>query len=272
MSIAKVEPLLTTRSVRGPFDYRLPESMDGVEVGSVLVVPFGRQRVKGVVVELAETSDVPEAKLAEPFEALEAGVPPELVELGRWVGEEYCSTPAARPRARRCRPGWHRGADARSVRTLTELEVEATPRGPGRRWTGRGAARAAAEGRPARRSPPGRRRPQALATTAGSDRATIRRLEERGLRHDARGRAPPAPARDLGRRRQRRRRAERRPARRGPTRSPTRSTATAASWLLHGVTGSGKTEVYLEAARAALERGQGRDRARARDRADAADR
>ena len=26
--IAKVEPLLTTRSVSGPFDYRLPESME----------------------------------------------------------------------------------------------------------------------------------------------------------------------------------------------------------------------------------------------------
>ena len=48
----------------------------------------------GVVVGLAEESELPDDRLAEPFEALEAGVPPELVELGRWVGEEYCSTPA----------------------------------------------------------------------------------------------------------------------------------------------------------------------------------
>ena len=53
MPIAKVEPLLTTRNVSGPFDYRLPETMSEVEVGSVLVVPFGRRRVVGVVVGLA---------------------------------------------------------------------------------------------------------------------------------------------------------------------------------------------------------------------------
>jgi hypothetical protein len=35
--VAKVEPLLTTRSVSGPFDYRLPEAMEGVDIGSMLV-------------------------------------------------------------------------------------------------------------------------------------------------------------------------------------------------------------------------------------------
>ena len=85
MPVAKVEPLLTTRSVSGPFDYRLPEAMEDVGVGSVLVVPFGRRRVVGVVVDLAERSELPDGRLAEPIEALEAGVPPELVELGRWV-------------------------------------------------------------------------------------------------------------------------------------------------------------------------------------------
>jgi primosomal protein N' (replication factor Y) (superfamily II helicase) len=94
VAIAKVEPLLTTRSVSGPFDYRLPERLGEVEVGSVLVVPFARRKVLGVVVDLAETSELSDDRLAEPLEALEAGVPPELVELGRWVGEEYCSTPA----------------------------------------------------------------------------------------------------------------------------------------------------------------------------------
>src|SRR4051794_18186579 len=94
MAIAKVEPLLTTRALRGPFDYRLPERLGDVHVGSVLRVPFGRQRILGVVVEVAEASDLPPERLAEPLEALEAGATPELVGLGLWLAHEYCSTPA----------------------------------------------------------------------------------------------------------------------------------------------------------------------------------
>ena len=51
MAIAKVEPLTTARALRGPFDYRLPERLGEVGVGSVLLVPFGRRRVIGVVVD-----------------------------------------------------------------------------------------------------------------------------------------------------------------------------------------------------------------------------
>ena len=68
--------------------------MAELEVGSVVRVPFGRRRVLGVVVELAETSELPPERLAEPLEALEAGVPAELVRLGLWVAREYCSTPS----------------------------------------------------------------------------------------------------------------------------------------------------------------------------------
>ena len=85
MSIAKVEPLTTARALRGPFDYRLPATMEGLEVGSIVRVPFGRQRLLGVGVELAERSELPPEKLAEPIEALEAGTPAELVRLGLWI-------------------------------------------------------------------------------------------------------------------------------------------------------------------------------------------
>src|SRR3954470_23338187 len=128
MAIAKVEPLLTTRSVSGPFDYRLPETMSDVGVGSVLVVPFGRRKVVGVVVGLADRSDLPDGRLAEPLEALEAGVPPELVGLGRWVGEEYCSTPA-RGLGLVLPPRVGTGGEGRRIKPLVELEVEATEAG-----------------------------------------------------------------------------------------------------------------------------------------------
>jgi primosomal protein N' (replication factor Y) (superfamily II helicase) len=256
--IAKVEPLLTTRNVSGPFDYRLPEAMSEVEVGSVLVVPFGRRRVVGVVVGLADRSDLPQDRLAEPLEALEAGVPPELVGLGRWVGEEYCSTPA-RGLGLVLPPGVGTGAEARRVRPLVELEVKATEKGleaiSGGERLGlrqRAVLRALAAGPKLARQ---------LAASAGSDRATLRRLEARGL----------VEAREVERRRRHRSPGV------GAVREGVELTGdqraaleavvaalpgrgeepTSRSFLLHGVTGSGKTEVYLEAAREALARDRG---------------
>jgi primosomal protein N' (replication factor Y) (superfamily II helicase) len=183
MTIAKVEPLTTARALRGPFDYRLPEEMADVEVGRVVRVPFGRQRLLGVVVELAESSELPPERLAEPLEALETGVPAELVRLGLWVAREYCSTasrglrlilpPNPGVRKRRARPRVEHegvgGGDAEAPRLLAEQERAVTE------------VVAALDGE------------------AGAPR----------------------------------------------------------SLLLHGVTGSGKTEVYLAAVEAAIARGQG---------------
>lgn len=85
--------MTTARALRGPFDYRLPEELrEGVEVGSMLVVPFGRRQILGVVTGLADRSEVSEEKLLAPLRALELGVPVDLVALAEWLAAEYCST------------------------------------------------------------------------------------------------------------------------------------------------------------------------------------
>src|SRR6476659_10431282 len=126
MAVARVEPLTTARALRGPFDYRIPAEMEEVGVGSVLRVPFGPRRILGVVVELADTSELPPERLAEPLEALEAGTPPELVRLGLWVARDYCSTPS-RGLQLVLPPGT--GAGGQRVRSRTELVVGITPAG-----------------------------------------------------------------------------------------------------------------------------------------------
>jgi primosomal protein N' (replication factor Y) len=181
--IAKVEPLTTARALRGPFDYLLPPEMAGVGVGSVVRVPFGRRRTLGVVVGLAETSELPPEKLAEPLEALEAGVPPELVRLALWIAREYCSTPSRGLRLVLPADPGVRKRRARPRVEHPEIGASATARPPLLPEQERAVERVVA----------------ALDGEAGAQRKL----------------------------------------------------------LLHGVTGSGKTEVYLAAVEAALARGRG---------------
>ncbi len=193
MSIAKVEPLTTARALRGPFDYRLPEEMSEVGVGSVVRVPFGRrQPVLGVVVEMAESSELPPERLVEPLEALETGVPVELVRLGLWVAREYCSTPArglrlVLPPGRRG-PQTPRQAAARAAR--------------GRRLGGGRAlapARAGPRGRADRRGPRRRGRGGSRAARARGHRLG----QDRGLPRRRRGGARPGQRGDRPRPRDR---------------------------------------------------------------------
>ncbi len=232
--VAKVEPITTARALRGPFDYLRP---DGVGVGSVLVVPFGHRDVVGVVVGLADESELPDDRLAAPRRVLDHDLPPELVDLARWMAVEYCSTLA---------------------RALTLVSPLPGGRAKLAWW-------ATATGEPPAGRPLSERQQALLDALAASgprpaagDLAALRRLEARGLvALDRRAVRRHVLHHAVGARR------ADAPALTGDQQrviddvTEQLGAADPVALLLHGVTGSGKTEIYLRAAAIALERGRG---------------
>jgi primosomal protein N' (replication factor Y) (superfamily II helicase) len=244
--IARVEPLTRTRAVRGPFDYRLAPGQD-VEVGSLLRVPFGARSSLGVVVALAERSELDPDRLVEPEAVIGAGVGADLVALAGWMAREYCSTPS-RALQLMLAPGASAGTGAKLA-----LVAELTPAG-----------RALLPDGGARLNDRQRGLLQALAdrgatVAAELDTPGLRRLEARGLVAIDRRARPRRPVRhEVGS-----------AAARAPELTAEQSAALARlvgalgapepghpGFLLQGVTGSGKTEVYLGAVHAALAAGR----------------
>jgi len=253
VSIARVEPLTTARALRGPFDYLIPERLGEIAVGTVLEVPFGRRRITGVVVELAENSEVPPEKLAEPIRVLGTGTTEELIGLGRWIATEYCSTPA-RGLGLVLPPGTGTGGERTRFRVEKLNSITAAGRealeGAGRL----GAKQELALQQLLEGDLTGRQ----LAARAGIDSSTLKRLEDRDLierrqvnirrRPDGAGvGAAAAQAPELTD-------AQQRAVTDlvGKLDDP----ASGEGVLLAGVTGSGKTEVYLAVVEAVLARGE----------------
>jgi primosomal protein N' (replication factor Y) len=246
--IARVEPLTRTRAVRGPFDYRLRPDQSDVGVGALLRVPFGRQTTLGVVLELARESELEPERLVEPDAVLGPGVGPDLVELAGWIAEQYCSTPA-RALGLVLPPGFasRRGRHRVLVAELTDA--------------GRSALRDGTRLTDLQRATLEQLEREGSSPAAALGNATLRRLEGRGLaalRREATTRRPATVA--VGRRLDA-----------PPELSADQHRALgtvlealgsggergARRFLLHGVTGSGKTEVYLRAVQATLEAGRG---------------
>ncbi|MFL5871657.1 MAG: primosomal protein N', partial [Solirubrobacterales bacterium] len=182
------------------------------------------------------------------------GTPAELVRLGLWVGREYCSTPS-RGLQLMLPPGT--GAAGERVRPRMEMRFRITEGGGQALADG---ARLGERQRAALEALRGGELSGAeLAAAAGAERDTLRRLEHRGLLESRTSRVVRRPSHlavEAVRARvdlnpdQRRAVAEITAALDSAEREPRRI-------LLHGVTGSGKTEVYLAAVEAALGRGRG---------------
>ena len=151
--IAQVEPLTTTRRLSGPFDYALPD--EPLDVGSVVRVPFGHQKLDGVVVGLAAESELPAERLVAPSAVREDSVPPDLVELALWMARRVRLDAGARALAR-----------AAAAREAADAPVGVAD---GAAWTGE------------RLTENQRALLERLPGPAGEDLGSLRRLEKRGL-------------------------------------------------------------------------------------------
>jgi len=83
-------------SVTGEFDYSLPPALEGgVGAGHLVAVPFGKQTVQGVILELTAAPSVAETKpvldLLDPLPVLTAA----QIALARWMAEHFLAPLAA---------------------------------------------------------------------------------------------------------------------------------------------------------------------------------
>jgi len=237
--------------LRRLFDYRAPPQAapESLRPGVRVWVPFGRRRMVGVVVETRASSDVPESKLKAAIAVIddEPVFDAPLLELLRWAADYYRHPPgeviaAALP------------APLRTGDTMLEMSE---------RWTLSAAARTGSL--PALPTRANRLREMAefldarddadaagLATVSPRWRDHIRELEKRGWVTKFRMADAPSPRPHV--------RASPGPEPTGDQRSAIDAIAGAhgrhVSFLLHGVTGSGKTEVYLRAIEEVVARGE----------------
>ena len=239
--------------LRGLYSYSVPAELAELSAGHLIEVPFGRGRRRGVVVELggrppAGVAAKPIARLVEP----EPVIRPALLATLRWAAEYYLAAPgemifAALPPVMR-RPAGR--ADPRQLAVAAAVTAAPEPAGLERR-----APRQATLLRELRDSGP--RSVAALERERSGARAALAALERKGLvtialqaqpRRPAAETLPaPAPVERLSAEQQRAL----------ETVIERLDDGAAASVLLHGVTGSGKTEVYLRAMQHALDSGRG---------------
>src|SRR6184192_3763548 len=244
--------VIIDRAIHRELDYAVPEGLrDRVEVGSRVRVPFRDKSALATVVAVTEQS---EAKGIRIIEALVGEAPilsEQLLELARWIGAYYCCPIETVMRSllpqviRRAEVGWKKQLFVQPGRKIANEEIEKLrKRAPRQAELLEAISQLEAPMRAAQ-----------LLRRTSLDNQTLRALVKRGLaelREEAVVRDPHADEEFI--------------ATSNLVLNEEQSYAlkeitqaldapeNARTILLHGVTGSGKTEIYLQAIRAALDR------------------
>ncbi len=254
MSNPSYARVIIDRSIHRELDYLIPDTLaEKVSIGSRVRVPFRERSALATVVALPLETD---ATGLRPIEALVGDKPalsPKLVELGRWMSTYYCCPIEAVVRSllpqviRRAEVGWKKQLFVSAAREILEEEIEKLRKRAPKQAELLGAVAKLREPVPAAE----------LLRQTSLDNQTLRALEKRGfilLREQAVARDPHADDQFV--------------ASGNLTLNPEQAAAlgaveealaapeSAKPILLHGVTGSGKTEIYLQAIRSTLVRGK----------------
>ncbi len=246
--------VIVDRAIHRELDYSLPDNLaPRVGIGSRVRVPFRDKSALATVVAVPEQSD---AKGIRPIEAIIGDAPvlsEPLLELARWIGTYYCCPIETVMRSmlpqviRRAEVGWKKQLFVQPARGVDETEFEKL-----RRRAPRQAELLAAISKLEKPI-----RAAELLRQTSLDNQTLRALVKRGLvelREEAVVRDPHGDEQFIAtsnlvlNEEQTQVLNEVRQALDAPE--------NARPILLHGVTGSGKTEIYLQAIRTALDRGR----------------
>ena len=244
-------------ALRKEFDYSIPPGLVGqVEVGSRVQVPFGPRKIYGCVTALAGESAHANLKPILKVIGAQTMVTPRVLRLARWIADYYCCAPetalkSVLPEAVRKKKeteeGWKRQLTVRALPVIGALPKLAKRQQEV--WN-------LVEER--------RELPLAeLLELAETTAATVRKLEDRGLveiaqkisERDPYAREHILPSQPLLLNPAQVAALERITA--AMDKPPSTLNAQSSTFLLHGVTGSGKTEIYLQALAHALEQGKG---------------